>query len=383
MAEPKICGHPVRVMRASPLREKSAKHQAIMENGIVELKLDGARALIHFTSSMAKVYSRTVSEVTGELVENTRSLPHLTNYRVRVVRGVLRGPLCKRWTDLTNTIIDGENVCRGKSYDVQTVLGSLPDLAIRKQKFGGWMVFEAFDCLRYEGVDLIHLPLEERLEYLDKALKRIDNKYIRRIIRCPAGLKPMEWVKQLWEEGKEGIIVKDPRSVYAMDKAPANSWLKVKREKTAEVAILGFTKAKEVSTKTDGTTGATKYKGQIGAIIYGYVTTRKVDSKVLSLMYKEAIKNKPFFEEEPMGTYNNLYCVPIGCLSGIDDSLRLQISKDPRKYVGKVMEIKFQEVFTTKGRTTFSFRHPRFVRFRSDKSIKEVTYASFKPLLTK
>jgi ATP-dependent DNA ligase len=396
MPEPKINGMPVRVMRASPLKKDSPKHKAILERGIAELKLDGARALVHFCEDKARVYSRTVSEVTGELVENTDSLPHLSCYTSRFVKSNLFFSGIKKWTTLKDTILDGENVVRGSSYDVQTVLGSLPELAIRKQRFGGWITFEAFDCLRYEGQDLIDLPLSVRLHYLSKALKRISNGYIRRVLKCPAGYTPMQWAESLWAQGQEGIIIKDPDSVYSMGKSPANSWLKVKKQQTAEVVVLGYTRAEEESVKVDGTKSVTKYSGQIGAIIYGYSTHKPVSFTTYDELQDQAIKNKPCFIPSAYGilrgriidTVSSVHTsavdtgfVPVGALSGISDELRSKLTKDPHKYLGCVIEIKFQQIFQTKGRKTISFRHPRFVRFRKDKHFKEVTAKSFKPLL--
>jgi hypothetical protein len=58
----------------------------------------------------------------------------------------------------------------------------------------------------------------------------------------------------------------------------------------------------------------------------------------------------------------------VAAVSGMDDATREEISANEEKYLGKVMEVRYQYVGSG-GR----LRHPRFVRFRDDKRAEECT----------
>jgi hypothetical protein len=45
--------------------------------------------------------------------------------------------------------------------------------------------------------------------------------------------------------------------------------VKVKREETHDVVVMGFAEAKQESVKVDGSVSATKYAGGVGAIRFG------------------------------------------------------------------------------------------------------------------
>ena len=142
-------------------------------------------------------------------------------------------------------------------------------------------------------------------------------------------------MERILSEGGEGIILKDTTAIYGEPK----KWVKVKKEINADVVIMGYEDAKEISTKSDGTVSVTKYhlQGWIGAIIFG--------------QYKD-------------GTL-----VEMGRTSGFDDETRMLLSEHKKKYLGKVIEIKANE-----REPEGAFRHPQFKQFRFDKEAKDCVY---------
>ena len=55
--------------------------------------------------------------------------------------------------------------------------------------------------------------------------------------------------------------------------------------------------------------------------------------------------------------------IPLGKCSGFSDPLRLKFTQNPKKYIGKVIEISAMEN-TAAG----FYRHPQFKQFRQDKN---------------
>jgi ATP-dependent DNA ligase len=140
--------------------------------------------------------------------------------------------------------------------------------------------------------------------------------------------------------GGEGVILKRFDHRYG-DKT---GWVKVKAEWTADVVIMGFIPAKEMSKKVNGDVSVTKYAkaGLIGAIQCGQYAGRVQDE---------------------------LQFVEVATVSGMDDQLRCEFTARPKKYIGQVIEIAHN------GREpTGRFRHPRFKRFRDDKRAKDCVY---------
>jgi ATP-dependent DNA ligase len=216
-------------------------------------------------------------------------------------------------------------------------MGSSPEEALRKQRVGGFLHYVVFDCLWFKGQDVRSCPLRERYNLRDQALKQWGNQYVGGSYPFVGGAK-RAFFDEVVERGGEGVVLKHFDHRYGDEKL----WVKVKAEATADVVIMGFTEGKG------------KYKGQIGAIRFGQW-----------MKYEQYIKHgphAPFLHKEPALQY-------LGQCSGFEESLRTEISNTPKRFLGTVIEIRHN------GREpTGAFRHPRFKRFRPDKSPKDCVY---------
>ncbi len=124
------------------------------------------------------------------------------------------------------------------------------------------------------------------------------------------------WNYVVEEQGGEGIMLKDNRvAKYGKD------WIKVKKEDTVDAFILG------------ATPGKGKYEGMIGAL-------------ELAVMSNDMI-------------------FPIGKCSGMTDAERREMTNLAleHKLKNRVCEVKYNEVTKNK-----QLRHPRFIRWREDKT---------------
>ena len=286
---------------------------------IAEFKFDGARYLMHIGAEGSRFTSRRKSVKDGLYVEK-RNFPHLEN-------------ICEP----EDTVLDGEFILNlyGSSYDSTTITGSAREVALKKQEESGFLSYMVFDILFLRGIDMRSKPLQYRKTVLEKVVLELDSTSIV-LSKCYTTKKNALYCT-IVKKGGEGVVLKHIQSMYG----ERQKWVKVKKKETWDVVILGYKKPSELSEKVDGSISVTRYKnkGWIGAIEFGQYYAGKL--------------------------------VPYGTVSGMDETIRSQISCYPDDYVGKVIEIEAQERLKSG-----SFRHPRFVRFREDKEAKDCEYAT-------
>ncbi len=284
-----------------------------------EFKFHGERFLMYIERYGNKFLSRHIS-VKGGYVDKSSSLPHLSNYEYRNFKG---------------TILDGEIILNlfGTVRDVTSILGSKPELAIQKQEERGYLKYMVFDIPYYCGNDIREYTYARRRTLLHSVLRALRNNYI---IEVPYYNRAKKvYYNSIVHNGGEGIVLKYSFSKYG----ERRHWIKVKKSETFDVVIVGVLKPSEESTKIDGTISVTRYaeKGWIGSLLIGLKDGE--DMRV------------------------------VGSVSGMDEMTRARISKDPEKFIGKVIEIEAQSQLPSG-----KFEHPRFIRFRPDKEAEECVY---------
>lgn len=122
--------------------------------------------------------------------------------------------------------------------------------------------YHIFDLIRYDGEDLLHTPLVERKKLLIKSVKPSE-----RLTLVPFKLVDDETVSEHFSEyvkqGYEGAILKNTKSVYEPGKR-SGQWLKVKREDTVDVFVIGATKSEAVPFGALMMERNGKYFGKVG-----------------------------------------------------------------------------------------------------------------------
>lgn len=277
---------------------------------IVEVKYDGDRRIAQFCEDRLVRFTGTrVSKKDGLMVEKTANLPHLNHHQ----------------GTLTGTVLDGELICTwsgARSKDVASIMGSNRDVAIEKQLERGWLEYAVFDCLFYQGEDLRALPLQERKKYVESAVRvwNVHTEYAWSVVT-----NPMARANKIYDEvlksGGEGVIYKNLDAPYGDER----SWVKRKKVKTYDVVITGYDPGKG------------KYGLMVGAVKFGQYRAGKL-----------------------------LEC---GQCSGMDDAMRTELTRHPKRYLGTVMEITAND-----REESGKFRHPQFSRLRPDKNSKDCIY---------
>ena len=179
----------------------------------------------------------------------------------------------------------------------------------------GVLTLQLFDCLPISQwqTDVPSEPYEKRYDYLKSILKD-DCPHLAQVLGLP--VSTLDGATLLFDgyllAGYEGVVLKKKDSVYSFGRS--KDWRKWKPVITVDIPITGFME------------GTGKNVGRLGAV-YCDLAGKKVK---------------------------------VG--SGFSDTERTDIWENKEAYLGRILEVKAQEV-TKDG----SLRFPRFLRFRTDK----------------
>jgi bifunctional non-homologous end joining protein LigD len=289
---------------------------------LFEMKYDGYRCLAAVAGDDVRLFTRNGLDWTdkfGALVEPLRKLK------------------------IGSALIDGE-ICafddKGRT-DFSTLKNVLSG--------GGRLEYFAFDLLEADGEDITRLPLIERKEKLEKLLAkstRNDPVQYSSHIRGH-GQKVLD---AMCRDGHEGVIAKDPKSIYRGERTKA--WLKIKCLKRQEFVIGGWspsTKRRGFASLLLGTweKGKLFYRGRVGTG-FSQDLLMELDQKLAKLTRK----TNPF-EAVPRDRARGAHWV------------------EPQL----VAEIAYTELTSDD-----ILRHPSFIGLRGDKPGKEVKMEKPQPL---
>jgi bifunctional non-homologous end joining protein LigD len=118
---------------------------------------------------------------------------------------------------------------------------------IQRQAGRAPAVYIVFDILEKDGASLTQLPLMERKTILKDTLKEGDN-----VLLCDfIEEKGEAYFKLALDKGLEGVVAKSKEGQYE-EGLRTGSWLKIKKLKTCDSVIFGYTRGTNVREKTFG-----------------------------------------------------------------------------------------------------------------------------------
>src|SRR5215212_199988 len=199
--------HPFAFMLAQPEEDPAEIVAALGSDALADDKYDGIRAQIHADGSQVHIYSRTLDDVTHRFPEVEAAARELG-------RAV---------------ILDGELVAFSDRIlpfaTIQTRLGrrKVTEALLRDAP----VAFFAFDLLYLDGIALFETPLRERMARLREVVR---GGAIRLSDQSP--VRDAAHIDELFdaarERANEGLVVKDPESIYTPGRR-GKSWLKYKK----------------------------------------------------------------------------------------------------------------------------------------------------------
>jgi bifunctional non-homologous end joining protein LigD len=321
--------HKVEVMQAEPSDSAFTK-----DGWIFELKLDGYRLLASKSGSEALLLTRNGNDYTEVFPDIARAVKALP---------------------VDDCIIDGEVVvCDEKglpSFARLQKRGRLTSpIEVKRAAVEHPALFYVFDFIAYGDLDLRPLPLIERKEFLAEVVPKLGP--VRTLDHIER--EGEAFLEQVAALGLEGVIAKKADEPYR--KGRSKCWLKIKREKTDDFVIVGFTKPKG-SRVGIGALQLADYVG--GELVYaGRAGTGFNDAllKELKTLLDPIICSDPT-------------CVgPVFSPGG--DTLAAEMIPETKTTTWVepryVCEVRFRE-WTPDG----LLRHPAFLRMRYDKSPHE------------
>jgi DNA ligase-1 len=215
-----MINHPIKMMLAQLGEGIPA---AMQELGLVALewKYDGARVQIHKDGEKVRIFSRRLEDVTASLPEIVQ-----TAKRIRA----------------DSAILDGEAVAIGKDgrpmafqeilkrfrrkYNVQKIALQIP------------LHLFLFDLIYLDGKSVVDLPLNERRKLLER-IASADPSILADQIQSDSPELAEKIYREALDAGHEGLILKNPTSVYAPGKRGKN-WLKIKPVmETLDLVVIG------------------------------------------------------------------------------------------------------------------------------------------------
>ena len=230
-----------------PMLAKEASDAFTDKDWIFEIKWDGFRAISYIEEKFS-IKSRNAKE----LKYNFPELSELTNLG-------------------SNIVVDGEIVVMSEGKpDFQALLqrgqAVLPG-EIQRQANLAPVTYVVFDILEKDGKSVTNLSLIERKQILKGSLKEGSHVFLSDFIEE----KGEAYFKLVLEKGLEGVMAKNKESYYE-EGLRTGSWLKIKKLKTCDCVIFGYTQGTQSRGKTFGAlilglydkTGKTVYVGKVG-----------------------------------------------------------------------------------------------------------------------
>jgi DNA ligase 1 len=318
-----MINHPIKMMLAQ-LGEGIAQAIQEMRIAAIEWKFDGARVQIHKNEEDVCIYSR-------RLENDTSSLPDIS-------RAVLKHVKAK------SAILDGEAVAIGddgrprpfqdilkrfrRKHDVEKLAAQIP------------LRLFLFDILYMDGQSLIDKPLSERRMHLEEIADP-------RLVAPQTLTDKSEDAEKMYHDaisaGHEGIMIKNPASLYAPGKRGKN-WLKIKPVmETLDLVVIGATWGEGRRANFLGSYRLACADPETGKLLdIGWVATGLTD--------------------EILSELTELFRDLIVMQKGMEVELKPAV----------IFEVAYEEIQRSPNYSSgYALRFPRLVEVRDDKSIEE------------
>ncbi|MDF1558130.1 MAG: ATP-dependent DNA ligase [ANME-2 cluster archaeon] len=319
-------GRPIKMMLAQVSQGISAVASE-MGSVAVEWKFDGARVQIHKDGDTVSIYSRRLEDVTG-------SLPDIVD-------------MVREGVSADSAVLDGEAVVMGqdgnpgvfqqilkrfrRKYDVDTMKGEIP------------LQLFLFDVVYLNGESLFNRTLVQRRARLVECVTPSDTMKVASQFVTSEVQAIEDIYKQALDAGHEGVMLKNPESLYSPGKR-GKHWLKVKPlMETLDLTVLG------------GEWGEGRRANFIGSYHMGCI---EHDTGAFLSIGRMGTGITDEMLEELTARFKELIVVESG--------------KELEFVPQVVFEVAFEEIQKSPTYDSgFALRFPRLVRLRDDKSADE------------
>ena len=261
------------------------------------------------------------------------------------------------------------------SRKVTTILGCLQPKAIEGQEKGEKLTYYVFDVWAFNGKSYLNTKIEDRIRTLNDISTKFSMLSYIEFAKYYSGQELWEIYGNALANNEEGIVITKLGTTPDPGKRPARKTLKCKIEieQTIDAFIDGDWKkptkeynGKEIETWTYWINDKTGEKLSIDSHYGEYISGEPIIpvTKLYYLNYAAAVSFSVMRDGVP---------VHIGYISGISDTMREVIVKNPDKIINSVFELSAMEIeHTANG---YSLRHGKIVQLRCDKDYKDCDWA--------
>ncbi|MFA5572741.1 MAG: non-homologous end-joining DNA ligase [Candidatus Bathyarchaeia archaeon] len=256
-----------------PMLALTANDAFTEESWIFEIKWDGFRALAYLEEQFS-LRSRNGKE----LKQNFPELQQIVGLG-------------------KNIVVDGEIVIMQEGIpDFQALLKRRQAVymsEIKRQSQRTPAMYIVFDILEKDSKSIVDVPLIERKAILKDSLREGANVLLCDYIEG----KGEAYFKLVLEKGLEGVVAKRKDSCYE-EGLRTGSWLKIKKLKTCDCVILGYTQGTNVRSETFGALLLGLYGENQTPIYVGKVGTGFTEQmlRALSERFEKLVTDQEFFK---------------------------------------------------------------------------------------
>lgn len=317
-----LINHPIKMMLAQ-LGEGIASSMQELGSAAMEWKYDGARVQIHKEGKKVRIFSRRLEDV-------TRSLPEIVQSAQKV--------------RAENAILDGEAVAidkDGRPLAFQEILKRFRrKYDVEKHAKKTPLHLFLFDLIYLDGKSTVDLPLSRRRELLEGIA---DPSILADQVVSDSSERAEEIYHQALEKGHEGLILKNPMSIYAPGKRGKN-WLKIKPVmETLDLAVIG------------AKWGEGRRASFLGS--YRLACLDETTGKLLDIGWVATGIN-----DEVLAELTELFKELILVQKGMEVEMKPAV----------IFEVAYEEIQKSPNYSSgYALRFPRLVRVRDDKSLEE------------
>jgi len=320
-------------------------------------KRDGAFYRFGIKDKDYILQSRTMSVKTKDWVQKQDNVPSIMEVLSTLPsETILLGEICFKGVEKT-------------SKEVVSIMGCLPTKSIARQAKTP-VEYYIFDILMFDGKDLTGLEAESRIKYIDKVKELINSPLISYVEVITENIP--ETISQWLSEGEEGGVLTEKKGTYdaRLDKHGKPSWrtIKVKQEmkQTLDLVVMSILPATR------------EYQGKYPTthkLWFNIVKEEKLEGSYYGKGGQYIAVSEDFFYDLPssvrLGAWYDGKLIEVCRVSGLKDSLKIDLRDNPEKYLEKVvMEVGGMSIDTVEK----TLRHPKLVQIREDKQSLECQY---------
>ena len=324
-------------MLAQPMNEKTLKN--IKFPAFSQLKADGMRCIAFITSNNVRMFSRNGTEIICEPLKNTL-----------MTIGQIEENLL---SDNVTLMFDGELIC----YKDNKLLDRKTSNGICNKVLKGTASENELNLIQMQLWDIVRVdsntfnPLEDKSyeKRLEDLYSILNTNSCSKLEVIPTEVvnsmeEALEHFQKMLSQGLEGTILKNQDAKWSNTRS--KDLVKLKEENTIDLLVVDIEE------------GSGDFEGGLGAII-----CETSDKKL-------RVRVGTGFSFEDRGFVNDLS-------NGKKVVKQIKSLEEVSKnYLGKIVEVKYNQIIKSKGKDEMSLFLPRLVRIRNDKdtanSIEEI-----------